>query len=256
MRRLFVAGNWKMNTTAETATALARKLAAALPTSRDAVDVLVAPPFPYLDTVDDELAGSAVMLGAQNVYHEAPGAYTGEVGVPMLADLGVDYVILGHSERRHVLGEADDLIHKKVAATLAGGLGVILCVGETLDQREGGQMEDVLRTQLDGGLGDLAADTLEDLVIAYEPVWAIGTGRTATPEQAQEAHAFLRGRLADRLGGELAESIRIQYGGSVKPDNAAELLRQTDVDGALVGGASLKSDSFLAIVEEAFRLAS
>ena len=259
MRRPFVAGNWKMNTTAASGCALAREIAAAVPTSRDAVDVLIAPPLPYLDCVDDELAKSAVMLGAQNCYHEKEGAFTGEVSPQMLADLDVDYVILGHSERRHVLGETDEDVNKKVAAALAAGLGVILCVGETLEQREAGQTEKVLAEQLSGGLAGLTAEQFAagpggnaDLVLAYEPVWAIGTGKTATPEMAQEAHAFLRGKLAEGWGGDLAEATRIQYGGSVKPANAADLLAQPDVDGALVGGASLTAENFLPIIEAAF----
>ena len=261
-RRPFVAGNWKMNTTAASACALARELAAAVPSSRDAADVLVAPPFPYLSDVDDELAKSAVMLGAQNCHHEPDGAFTGEVSAAMLADLDVDYVILGHSERRHVFGETDADVNKKVAAALRAGLGVILCVGETLEQREAGDTEKVLETQLTGGLAGLTAEQFSagpgghaDLVLAYEPVWAIGTGKTATPETAQSAHAFLRAKLADGWGGDLADATRIQYGGSVKPANAADLLARPDIDGALVGGASLAADSFLPIVEEAFKLA-
>ena len=261
MRRPFVAGNWKMNTTAATGCALARAIGEAVPTSRDAVDVLVAPPLPYLDCVDDELAKSAVMLGAQNCYFEKEGAFTGEVSPQMLADLDVDYVILGHSERRHVLGETDEVINKKVAAALEAGLGVILCVGETLEDREAGKTNEVLSAQLSGGLAGLTAEQLaggtggnDDLVLAYEPVWAIGTGKTATPEMAQEAHAFLRSELAKGWGGDLAEATRIQYGGSVKPANAADLLACPDIDGALVGGASLSAENFLPIVEAAFAL--
>ena len=261
-RRPFVAGNWKMNTTAASGCELARELAAAVPSSRDAADVMIAPPFPYLLDVDDELAKSAVMLGAQNCYHEKEGAFTGEVSAGMLADLDVDYVILGHSERRHVLGETDEAVNRKVAAALAAGLGVILCVGETLEQREAGDTETVLDSQLTGGLAGLTAEQFgrgpgghADLVLAYEPVWAIGTGKTATPETAQAAHAFLRGKLAEGWGGDLAGATRIQYGGSVKPANAADLLARPDIDGALVGGASLKADTFLPIVEEAFKLA-
>ena len=261
-RRPFVAGNWKMNTTAAVGCGLARELAAAVPADRDAADVLIAPPFPYISDVDDELAKSAVMIGAQNCYHEPEGAFTGEVSAAMLADLDVDYVILGHSERRHVLGETDADVNRKVAAALAAGLGVILCVGETLEQREAGDTEAVLAAQLSGGLKGLTAQQFAagpggnaDLVLAYEPVWAIGTGKTATPETAQQAHAFLRAKLADGWGGELAEATRIQYGGSVKPANAADLLACPDIDGALVGGASLKAETFLPIVEAAFGLA-
>ena len=258
-RRPFVAGNWKMNTTAASGCALPQELAAAVPPGRDAADVLIAPPFPYLSDVDDELAKSAVMIGAQNCHHEREGAFTGEVSPTMLADLDVDYVILGHSERRHGLGETDELISKKVAAALSAGLGVILCVGETLEERRGGRTENVLGDQLRGSLAGLDADQLahspgghQDLVLAYEPVWAIGTGQTATPEMAQEAHEFLRRTLGAGWGNALAAATRIQYGGSVKPANAADLLARPDIDGALVGGASLKADTFLPIVEAAF----
>ncbi|MBA3312586.1 MAG: triose-phosphate isomerase [Planctomycetota bacterium] len=250
MRRMFVAGNWKMNTDRAGGTELARAIAKAVPADA-AVDVLVAPPLPYLLPIGEAIAGSGVALGAQNAYFEPPGAFTGETSIGMLKDVGCRYVILGHSERRQVLRETDETINKKVAAAVAAGLGVILCVGETLDERDGGTTEKVLETQLSAGLKSLAADAVSDLVIAYEPVWAIGTGRNATPEQAQAAHAFIRSWLSNRFGPTVGAATRIQYGGSVKPDNAAQLLGQPDVDGALVGGASLKADSFLAIVQAA-----
>ena len=250
MRRMFVAGNWKMNTDLAGGTALAKAVAAGVPAGH-AVDVLVAPPFPYLLAIRDALRGSGVLLGAQNAYFESPGAFTGEVAVEMLKDVGCDYVILGHSERRQLLRESDELINKKVAAALARGLKVILCIGETLEDRDGNRTERVLEAQLAGCLAGFSADHLGELVVAYEPVWAIGTGRNATPEQAQAAHAFIRAWLAGRFGSGVGDGTRIQYGGSVKPENAAALLGQADVDGALVGGACLKADSFLAIIRAA-----
>jgi triosephosphate isomerase len=250
MRQKFVAGNWKMFTT----TATARRLAAAVvqglgPEQR--VTVAVCPPFPYLLPVAEELRGSPVGLGAQNLYPEKEGAFTGEVSPTMLTDAGCRYVIVGHSERRHKLGESDAFINRKVQAGLAAGLTVILCVGETLEEREAGRTETVLDRQVSSGLAGVTPAALTGVVLAYEPVWAIGTGRNATPEQAQAAHAFIRGRVANLCGAEPARNLLIQYGGSVKADNAAALLGQPDVDGALVGGASLQADQFLAIVRAA-----
>ena len=250
MRKRFVAGNWKMFTTASSATALARAVAQGVG-SEDRITVAVCPPFPYLDRVRDALRGSNAALGAQNLYPEREGAFTGEVSPGMLADVGCKYVILGHSERRHKLGETDEFINRKVLAALQAGLQVILCVGETLAEREAGKMEEVATTQLAGGLAQIGREMMSRLSIAYEPVWAIGTGRNATPEQAQLAHAFIRRQIADQVGSEVARALVIQYGGSVKADNAASLLSQPDVDGALVGGASLKADEFLAIVRAA-----
>jgi triosephosphate isomerase len=247
MRQLFVAGNWKLfsNTVSarELASAVARGVGATSP-----VRVAVCPPFPYLGTVAEAIRGSAVALGAQNCYPEKEGAFTGEVSPAMLLDVGCRWVILGHSERRHVLGESDAFINRKIKAALATGLDVIFCVGETLQERESGQTDRVLQTQLAGGLEGLDAKALAHLAIAYEPVWAIGTGRNATPDQAQEAHAFLRRQIATRFGEETARTLIIQYGGSAKPENVESLLAQPDVDGALVGGASLKAEQFLAIV--------
>lgn len=256
MRRLLIAGNWKMNTTRESARALAVAVAAGAPDVESGVDVAVAPPFPYLTAVAEAVADSPVALAAQNAYFEEPGAFTGEVAVEMLLDVGCRYVILGHSERRHVLGEADELIGRKVAAAAGKCLSAILCVGEQLDEREQGRTEEVLDAQLSGGLARLDASLVERLVIAYEPVWAIGTGKTATAEQAESAHVYLRKRLAERYNAEAGRQTRILYGGSVKPDNAAELLRQPNVDGALVGGASLQAETFLAIVEAGVRVAA
>lgn len=247
-RRLVIAGNWKMNTTSATARELAAGVAAGLPAGHETLEVVVAPPFPYLSAVREVLSETPVRWGAQNVWHEPPGAYTGEVAVEMLTDLGCTHVILGHSERRHVLGETDDLINRKIKAALAGGLTVIFCVGELLAEREKGETEAVLDAQLQGGLDGIRAAEMARVIVAYEPVWAIGTGKTATPEQAQAAHNHLRNRLGERYNTETADSVRILYGGSVKPDNAATLLQCPDIDGALVGGASLKAESFLAIV--------
>jgi triosephosphate isomerase len=247
MRRPFIAGNWKMNLNRASAVALAEgvaKQAAAI----EGVDIAVCPPSCYLDAVGRAIAGSKVALGAQNVYHERDGAFTGELSAAMLVDLGCKYVILGHSERRHILGETDAAINKKVLAALAAGLVPIVCVGELLAEREAGQTMAVIRRQFDGSLAGLSAEQAKTLVIAYEPVWAIGTGKVATPQQAEEVHAALRKLIAERYNTQLADSVRLQYGGSVKPDNAAELLKQPDIDGALVGGASLKVDQFRGIV--------
>jgi triosephosphate isomerase len=248
VRKKFVAGNWKMFTTAATAKQLAAGVVQGVGKD-DRVTVAVCPPFPYLALVGEALRGSPVALGAQNAYTEKEGAFTGEVSPWMLADVGCKYVILGHSERRHKLGETDEFISRKVQAALAAGLRVILCVGETLEERQANRTDAVLAAQLSGSLAGVG--TMADVVLAYEPVWAIGTGHNATPQQAQEAHAFLRGRVAERFGAEAARNLVIQYGGSVKPDNAASLLHQPDVDGALVGGASLKADQFLAIIRAA-----
>jgi triosephosphate isomerase len=247
MRRPFIAGNWKMNTNRASAVALAEavaKQAAAL----DGVDLAVCPPSCYLDAVGKAIVGSKVALGAQNMYHEKDGAFTGELSAAMLLDLGCKYVILGHSERRHILGETDAAINKKVHAALAAGLLPIVCVGELLSEREAGKTLAVIQTQFDGSLAGLSAEQMAKVVIAYEPVWAIGTGKVATPQQAEDVHLALRKIIGTRYNNSIADSVRLQYGGSVKPDNAASLLTQPDIDGALVGGASLKVDQFLGIV--------
>ncbi len=254
-RTPFVCGNWKMFTTAATGRDLAAAIARGV--MDDRVTVAVCPPFPYLTAVGEALAGSRVGLGAQNLYPAKEGAFTGEVSPAMLADVGCRYVIVGHSERRHILGESDEFINRKVRAGLDAGLTVILCVGETIEERQGNRAETVLDRQLTTGLKDIPADFLGRVVIAYEPVWAIGTGVVATPQQAQEAHAFLRRRFAQLYGDSAAAVLIIQYGGSAKPENVPELFTQPDVDGALVGGASLKPDLFLAIIQLAgarFRL--
>ncbi len=256
MRRLMIAGNWKMNTNLQTGTALAKSLAEQVQGRNVPVDVLVCPPFPYLAAVKATVADSGISVGAQNCYFEESGAYTGEVSVEMLQDVGCDWVILGHSERRHILKECNGLINKKTKAALAKGLGVVLCVGELLEEREAGKTEAVLDEQMAGGLQDVAADQFDKIVIAYEPVWAIGTGKTASPEQAEEAHAHLRKWLTERYTGEVADKTRILYGGSVKPANAQELLGQANVDGALVGGASLTVDQFGPIIEAGVTLSA
>jgi triosephosphate isomerase len=241
-----------MHTSAATARQLASDLVRGLG-NEGRVRVALCPPFPYLALVGDVLRGSPVGLGAQNLYSEHEGAVTGEVSPEMLLDVGCKYVILGHSERRRnpELVESDGFINRKVHAALAAGLHAILCLGETLEERKAGQTEAVLEAQLAGSLAGLDPPRMARVVLAYEPVWAIGTGHSATPEQAQQVHAFLRCRIGETFGDETAAALPIQDGGSVKPDNAAALLQQPDVDGALVGGASLNAEAFLAIVRAA-----
>jgi len=256
MRRYLVAGNWKMNTTRATGEELAGALAANASAEEAGVEVLVCPPFPYVSAISEKVSGSAVQVGAQDVYFEAGGAFTGEVSVDMLKDVGCQYVLIGHSERRHVMGECDETINKKVKAAIAGGLKVVLCVGELLSEREASQTEAVLDRQMEGGLADISESDAKNLVIAYEPVWAIGTGVVATTEQAESAHDHLRKWVAKHYTAAFADQIRILYGGSVKADNAEALLGQPNVDGALVGGASLKADAFIPIIDAARKLAS
>lgn len=246
-RKPFVGGNWKMNTDRASGAELAAAVAREVGTGAD-VDVAVFPPFPYLLSVGEALRGGGVLLGAQDVYHQASGAFTGEVSVGMLADCGVRAVLAGHSERRHVIGEDDRAVNRKVLATLAGGMVSVLCVGETLEQREAGETDAVNERQTRLGLAEVTAGDMDRVVIAYEPVWAIGTGRTATPEDAQDAHAKIRGVISQLFGEEIAAAVRIIYGGSMKPDNAEALMAQADVDGGLIGGASLKAADFGAIV--------
>jgi triosephosphate isomerase len=250
-RQKFVCGNWKMHKTVAEATALVKELAEGL--AGDArVQVAVAPTFTSLAAVGAALRGTPLELAAQDVHWEAQGAFTGEVSAPMLADVGVKHGLVGHSERRQFFGETDETVRKKVGALLAAGLRPIVCVGELLAEREAGRTLEVVGRQVRDGLAGLPPEALAAITLAYEPVWAIGTGKTATTAQAQEVHAALRAILRE-LGGAVADSIRIQYGGSVKPENAAELLNQPDVDGALVGGASLKAKDFIAIVKGALR---
>ncbi len=250
MRTPFVVGNWKMHKTVAEALALVTELKNQLASLRD-VDVGVAPPFTALHPVARRLDDSPIVVAAQDCFHEAKGAFTGQIAPAMLREVGCTWTIIGHSERRQLFGETDAGVGKKVVAALAAGLGVIVCVGETLAERDAGTTTRVVETQLAGGLADLPQDAIARLVIAYEPVWAIGTGRTATPAQAQEVHAFIRGWLGQRLGPSAASSVRIQYGGSVKADNAALLMSQPDIDGALVGGASLQAADFVAICRAA-----
>ena len=244
---MFIAGNWKMNLTRDECVALAKGIADAVAQGSQ-VEVAVCPPSVYLDAVHGVTDGSQVGLGAQNMYYKPNGAFTGELSASMLCDIGCQYVILGHSERRHILGETDEAINKKVHAALAAGLIPIVCVGELLEEREGGRTLEVVQRQFDGSLAGLSDEQMSKVVIAYEPVWAIGTGKVATPEQAEEVHADLRKIMETRYNSDVAAQVRIQYGGSVKPDNAAELLANDNIDGALVGGASLKVDSFLGII--------
>jgi len=246
MRRPFIAGNWKMNLDRASAVALAEGLVKEADCGD--VDVAACPPYVYIDAINSVVSGTKVQLGAQDMYHEAGGAYTGEIAASMLLDLGCKYVILGHSERRHVIGETDEMINKKVHAALDAGLLPIVCVGELLEEREAGKTSEVNRSQFDGSLAGVTAEQMMKITIAYEPVWAIGTGKVATPQQAEEVHLDLRKLMQDRYNNEVAESVRIQYGGSVKPDNAADLLGQPNIDGALVGGAALKVDSFAGII--------
>jgi triosephosphate isomerase len=250
-RRPFVGGNWKMNLHRGPAVALADALATRLKSAT--AEVAICPAFPYLLAVGDVLKQhkSAIKLGAQDLYFEADGAFTGEVSLAMLKDVGVQVVIIGHSERRHVIGECDVLINRKVRASLAAGLDVILCVGEKLEQREQGQTDAINWGQLGYGLAGVKADQMARVTIAYEPVWAIGTGKTATPADAQSAHAAIRAFLGQMFGKSVADGVRIQYGGSVKPQNARELFGQADIDGGLIGGAALKADDFVGIVEAA-----
>jgi len=249
MRRYLIAGNWKMNTTRQSGTALAKAIVEASPAATASVDVLICPPFPYLVPILEAVAGSQVRVGAQNAYFEAPGAFTGETAPEMLTDLGCTSVILGHSERRHILGETDEVVGRKVDRCLQVGLQVLLCVGELIEERQGGRTEIVLDRQMASGLKNVTPEQMANVVIAYEPVWAIGTGLTATPEQAESAHDHLRKWLETRYTSSVAQATRILYGGSVKPSNAESLLGQPNVDGALVGGASLKSADFVPIIE-------
>jgi triosephosphate isomerase len=248
MERLpFIAGNWKMNKTVGEALDLVRELKAAI-SGVKGVEVAVAPPFTALFAVHKELEGSSVRLAAQNLYWEEKGAFTGEVSSLMLKDVGCHYVIIGHSERRQFFRETDETVNRRIKTALARGLKVIFCIGETLKEREEGRTFSVIERQVEGGLKGLSAQEMKDLVIAYEPVWAIGTGKTATPEQAEEVHRFIRGKMEKLYSHEVSEEIRIQYGGSVTPENIKGLMNQPNIDGALVGGASLKSDFFSKIV--------
>ena len=246
-RKLFIAGNWKMNSSASASVEVAAGMAAELG-SLDAVDMAICPPFVYIPGVVEAFRGSNIGVGAQNMYFEDNGAFTGEISGQMLKDIGCRYVILGHSERRHVLGESDQLINAKIKKALADELEIMFCVGELLDQRKADTTTEVVTTQVTEGLKDISREAMSRITIAYEPVWAIGTGEVATPDQAQDVHAMIRGLIGELYDTELADAVRIQYGGSVKPGNAAELLGCPDVDGALVGGASMTVEDFVGIV--------
>ncbi|WP_298815279.1 triose-phosphate isomerase [Chloroflexus sp.] len=247
MRIPLIAGNWKMYKTVGEATALVRDLLAGLGSLSDR-EAIVCPPFTALAAVAPLLSDSPLGLGAQNLYPEAQGAFTGEVSPPMLVDVGCRYVIVGHSERRQYFGESDAFVNRKIRAALAHGLRPIVCVGESKPQRDAGQAEPIVTAQVRAALLDITSDQMTDVVIAYEPIWAIGTGDTATPADAQAMHAAIRATLAELYGADVAAAVRIQYGGSVKPDNIDELMAQPDIDGALVGGASLQAASFLRII--------
>ena len=250
MRRKVIAGNWKMNMDLHQSQKLVSEIINGLGKNSKA-EVIVCPPFTSLSEVSSLLKNTPIKLGAQNMYFEESGAYTGEISVEMLKSVGCEYVILGHSERRVIFNEPDELINKKIKAALAKGLKPIFCIGELLEQRENGETIQVVSDQIEKGLEGINSEELKKIIIAYEPVWAIGTGKTATPQQAQEVHSFIRELVAKKFSSSIADNLVIQYGGSVKPDNSGELLSQKDIDGALVGGACLKSDSFLSIIASA-----
>ena len=246
MRKPMIAGNWKLHKTIAEATSLVSELMPSVATNQN-VDIVVAPVYTALSKVAETLSGSNIKLAAQNCYPEPQGAFTGEVSPGLLKDAGCEYVIIGHSERRQLFAETDESVNSKALALAESGLGTIFCIGETLEERETGKMFEVLRQQVTAGLKDLTTEQMKTVVVAYEPVWAIGTGKVATDEQAQEVHAFIRGLLAELYDAQTAAATRILYGGSVKPGNVDGLMTQPDVDGALVGGASLKAEDFARI---------
>jgi triosephosphate isomerase len=251
MRKPFIGGNWKMNTDSKSAVELAKGVVQKCGTMLDEVEICVCPPFVYLAAVKNALGSSNIGLGAQDVYFEPKGAFTGEISCQMLKDIGCKDVIIGHSERRHVLGETDELINKKLLAAIEAGLLPIFCVGELLEERKAGKTAQVVKEQIQKGMARVTIEKAKAVTIAYEPVWAIGTGINAAPQQAQEVHLMIRQLVATLYNEDFAEQMRIQYGGSVKPDNASQIIAQADVDGFLVGGASLKADEFAAIVKAA-----
>jgi triosephosphate isomerase len=246
LRKPIIAGNWKMNMSPSEAGLLAKDLRESLGNQED-VDVVVAPPFVSLYPVAEVLRGSGIALSGQDLFWEDKGAFTGAISPTMLLDVGCEYVIIGHSERRQYFGETDETVNRKVRAALVHGLLQIMCIGESLEQRENGETFKIVEAQLDGGLRDLQKEAIRSMVIAYEPIWAIGTGKTATPEQAQEVHAFIRDYLNNHFGPDVGGAVRIQYGGSVNPENIDDLMAKPDIDGALVGGASLKAANFTRI---------
>jgi len=252
MLKPIIAGNWKLNKTPHEPILLVSELKREI-VDVEGVDIVLCPPFTALADVADALTDTNIALGAQNVFWEDAGAFTGEISAPMLKDLGVTYVIIGHSERRQYFHETNETVNKRLRAALKHGLVPIVCVGENLAQRESNKTFDVIKDHCEGSLSGLSAEEMGKVVLAYEPVWAIGTGKTATPQQAQEVHVFIRQLLGKMFGEETAGSVRIQYGGSVTPDNVVSLMAQADIDGALVGGASLKAPSFAAIVKGAIK---
>ncbi len=246
-RKKFVAGNWKMNTTRDEAVALANELIEKIGDKTD-VDIAVCPPYVNCVPVHDVIKGSSIALGGQDLHWESKGAFTGKISASMLKAIGATYVIIGHSEQRQYFGETDETVNKKLNAALGEGLKPIVCVGETLQERNQNIADSVVTTQIKGAFAGIDASHMDACTIAYEPVWAIGTGETATPQQANEMHGIIRARISEMYGEEIAQGIRIQYGGSVKPNNAAELFSQSDIDGGLIGGAALKADAFSEIV--------
>ncbi|WP_176012516.1 triose-phosphate isomerase [Victivallis sp. Marseille-Q1083] len=249
-RKVIIAGNWKMNKTASEGRKLVEELKPLVAGCTEA-EVVVCPPFTTLGAVVEAAKGSNIKVGAQNIHWEQSGAFTGEISADMLKEAGVEYVIIGHSERRQYFGETDCSVNKRLKAALAAGLTPIVCVGELLADRENGNTGKVLFTQLEGGLAGISKEDMAKTVIAYEPVWAIGTGKTATPEMAEETHNYIRQQLRDMFGNEVAEKVRIQYGGSMKAENARELVAQQNIDGGLIGGAALKADSFASLIKNA-----
>jgi triosephosphate isomerase (TIM) len=251
MRRKVIAGNWKMHKDLSESQNLISKLINELGKEDVNCDIIICPPFTSLSEAANLVKNTKIKLGAQNMHFEDKGAFTGEVSAAMLKSVGCEYVILGHSERRAIFNESDEIINRKIKKALGSGLKPIFCIGETLQQREGGIMNDVLKRQVTEGLQHISIGEMEKVIIAYEPVWAIGTGVTASPQQAQEVHVYVRQLINNIFGEDTAQELIIQYGGSVKPDNARELLSQSDIDGALVGGACLEADSFLKIIKSA-----
>lgn len=249
MRRKVIAGNWKMHKDLSESQNLISKLTNALSKEEIRCDVIICPPFTSLSEAGSLIKNTKVKLGAQNMYFEDKGAFTGEISAAMLKSVGCEYVILGHSERRTIFGEPDSTVNKKIKKALSSGLKPIFCIGESLSERESGVTKEIIKRQVTEGLQQVSKGEMEKIIIAYEPIWAIGTGVNATPEQAQEVHVFVRELISEIFGSDTAENLVIQYGGSVKPENAGELLSQNDIDGALVGGACLDADSFISIIK-------
>ena len=249
MRKKIVAGNWKMNKTLQEGIALAKELNEKLSADKPACDVVICTPYIHLASVAGLIDKNIIGLGAENCADKEKGAYTGEVSAEMVKSTGADYVILGHSERRAYYGETAEILKEKVNLALANGLKVIFCIGEVLEEREAGKQNEVVKAQIEGSLFELTAEQYANIILAYEPVWAIGTGKTATAEQAEEMHAFIRGVIAEKFGAQAAEDTTILYGGSCKPSNAKELFAKPDVDGGLIGGAALKADDFKGIID-------